>query len=310
MDDMSKKIDILLAASSRQEPGEAPSTSRGSGGPQPSTSSAPPHQSSSVDLTAPDQESQQLLTQSVERHIQQVMNTAASNNPGEHLLSVAMPLDVSVDDKLKSAIWALDYIEFQKLKSSDDVSTAYDIDIRSPSGNQTLHIDTGKRSKPIEHISQWFEAFHTFMSVYCQRYPEDAMDMLSYQYTVKSIATDGGDWLKYDTQFRRLFKGRRVPWNKPHVELFMRCSRRAFLKQPTPFFNSYRAPTPQFQPRNPQQPRLFRPFRPSTPQTTQKSRHPKGFCYQFHDYGKCSRQPCSYIHKCYSPGCGENHPIF
>ena len=226
--------------------------------------------------------------------------------PGERLLSIAMPLDIDVTDKVKASIWALDFIDLSKLKDqTDQLPIAYDIDITSPGGTEKLRINQNRNPKPFEHISQWFEAFHIYLTILCQKFPQDNIDMLCYQYTIKSIATEGGDWQRYDTQFRKLFKGKRVPWNKPHTELYIKCMRRARDTFPArQQFNSQ----PNKSNKNQRGFRGSSFFARSTSNTNQ-FRHPKGHCFDYHDTGRCSRAKCSFAHKCYSPGCTAIHPV-
>ena len=254
--------------------------------------------------------------QSIQSHIQQLINSDNLQDPGEHFLSVAMPLDVEVSDKVKSSIWALEYIDFSKLREPDTASVpVYDIDISSSLGSGKVRLNTGKQPNNFTNIAQWYESFHIFMSVYCQKYPHESLPLLSYQYTIKSIANDGGDWLRYDIQFRKLFRGRKVPWNKPHVELYMKCNKRqAQARQAQQPYTPPQTQTYPKLPTNSSKPNNNRSFRSSRPNqqsnSKAKSRHPLGSCFDYHDYGKCTKPQCSYVHACYSQGCDEAHPIF
>ena len=321
VDEVSKKLDLLLAAMNSDSNNSRMNSNPnligqdsqdlvpgGNHEPQPSTSSHAATYSQSSTAAASAQHSS-MVDQSVRQHIDQIMASQASHDQGEDFLSVSLPLDVAIDDKVKSAIWALEYTDLTKLKLNDpsvSSSSSFDIDISSPLGTERLHINTGRKAKPFEHLPQWFEAFHIFMTIHCQKYPEDSLTMLNYQYTIKALASEGGDWQRYDTQFRRLFKGRRVPWNRPHVELFVRCYRRPKDSSSQKFQSSPLVPRS-----HPYQPKPHnRSFRQEPASSQSKSKHPKGQCFDYHDYGRCRRERCKYPHRCYNQGCGAEHPVF
>ena len=225
-----------------------------------------------------------------------------------------MPLDFDVEDKVKSSIWALEFVYLQSLKEPDVVaSNTYSIDISSPYGSERLSLGTSRKPKPFTHIAQWLDAFNIFITVYTQKFPEDIHNLLTYQRTIKTMASEGGDWQGYDIQFRKLFKGRRVPWNKPHQELHNRCSKRSGSPSGRSSYSSnqsFRSNQSNQSNQSRGRGRSNRQFRPSSNGDSSKSRHPKGSCFVFHDTGNCTFERCTFSHKCYSPGCGAVHPVY
>jgi hypothetical protein len=113
------------------------------------------------------------------------------------------------------------------------------------------------------------------------------------------LAQKGGDWQRYDTQFRKLKAQFSMRWELPHLELWMDCLNNPSKPFPTkPIKSGYKS---------------FRPQRREYNQTHSQSKfanYPKGVCFDFHAYAKCKRgEECTYSHKCFTTGCGGPHYI-
>ena len=106
-----------------------------------------------------------------------------------------------------------------------------------------------------------------------------------------------GDYLNYDRQFRLLRQSPNLPFLvvHPSIGLWLEC-RDAFVKGNNQNNNKGNG-------------RQKGNFRPQT--ATNKSVHPYGFCFKFHETGKCPKADnCIFSHSCYTEGCTGKHPVF
>ena len=79
--------------------------------------------------------------------------------------------------------------------------------------------------KKVSSINDWVSAFHTFVAIYCVKFPNETPNLIKFCETVRDIATCGGDWSNYDEQFRyiRQANPRQYPWDIVHWELWHRA---------------------------------------------------------------------------------------
>jgi hypothetical protein len=244
------------------------------------------------------------LTEQVEEgivnHLQFVM---AEDMEGDQFKSCSIPLDLNVTDKIKSAIWADQYVEFSKL-NDPDVPGEYDLRLIPGSNGGQIKLTPAKDTNVITNIGQWSKAFHVYMSVYTQRFPDQTRNLLIYENKIRHLAFIGGDWIRYDQQFRKLKSKNPIHWGKTQMELWIECNRaNPYAKQSFSYKQAGRA-------------KGSRPFsRPGRGgfrgnQSFRAPRHPPGTCFEFHDGGKCNKKECSFSHTCYKPNCNGNHPVF
>ena len=278
---------------------------------------------------------------------------------GKQNESVSYQLDRKVNQTIIQEIWDEKYIDFSNLlEKSDDMEQGLIIKYAEPGEPLTLVPPKGKSQ--ITSIKQWAQAFDIFHSIYSRKYPHQTHNLLTYAATVKDLAAQGGDYLRYDQEFRRARSRYGIPWEVPENIMWTSCSQtglRNHINQvladlvsstPQPSFSSIpTTPQPSFQtiptynpppthtqtfpeathntPKLPK-PQSF-PAKSNTPNQPpnpgnhktpkdpitnddSKLKHPGGYCYQFHNKGKCDRDRCQYHHKCWVPGCGGEHSVY
>ncbi len=83
-----------------------------------------------------------------------------------------------------------------------------------------------KKTQSIQNIDNWTTAFITFTSIYLERYPEKAQQMLKYMSNIRLAAkrASGFGWRFYDEQFRlRLARFPDTPWSSINQDLWLTC---------------------------------------------------------------------------------------
>lgn len=207
--------------------------------------------------------------------------------PQQIFTSIAVALSSRVSAKLKSKIWANEYIDFGALLfSSPQNEGKFSLSMTPSTGPQRspqLTLEPSHSTKKITSIQQWASAFNIFVSVYAERFASETPRLMKYCEVVRDLAFQSGDWFWYDEQFRYVRQSNPTlyPWDQIHWELWLRAANT--FRKPPPFTNRFQSQTRQ----------RFRlpPF-------------PKGTCWAFQAGKHCSG--CQYNHSCFK--CGAKHP--
>ena len=221
----------------------------------------------------------------------QAINSVCSNLTGENLpsprpsqlfQSVGIPLYAKVSDKLKSKIWANEFIDFGSLLNTQVASPHYRLAITNPSsdGVPTLQLEPEAKGPKISTIDTWFSAFHVFVAIYTCKHPSEAPSLMKYGDTIKDLASRGYNWQYYDENFRFLRQSQTLPWGDIHWELWLRSS--------------------------------YLPKKPSSSGAgSSKSGNfmsiPKGYCFRFHKGLTCAG--CSFKHTCFKCNKGTHRAV-
>ena len=202
--------------------------------------------------------------------------------------SSSLPLGSVVPTKIKSRIWADEYVELQSLIKDDDEEEVT-FTLNKNKGGSLLSVATpNQRAKPINNIQDWSNAMLVFGAIYTQRHPSTAPKLFKYIKTVRDMESKGGNWSYYDIQFRKLKAHNGWNWDFIHWELHFQAM----------------SPTPNTR------------HLPHAPLTVQGSSRkgkgynnmnnnrpflvPHGFCWSYHKTGKCDQSvPCRYKHLCF-----------
>lgn len=178
--------------------------------------------------------------------------------------------------RIKGKIWADQYVDFSELlpKRESPSGTSCTID------NFTISLAAAKTKNQIKTFMSWVSAFHKFVAIYCQKYPGKSVALMHYADIIEEIHQKGGDFLKYDQEFRQLRESQVYPWDRLFQELY----NRAF---PGPQASS----------------QIDRAHRGST---SNVSSCPPGFCFIFNSGDRCNTQDCKYTHRC--GHCSGKHP--
>lgn len=201
--------------------------------------------------------------------------TPALTNPG-----ISRPVGLGVDPKITAKIFANEYVKLVSLLPKN----AWDQEPKFKTveqDGQLIFVKTNDQAK-IKTLSQWTEAFHVFVAIYCQKHPEDVGHLMTYAQIVQGIAKSCGDEsaIDYDEKFRqwRQVAPQACPWNLKNMELFQDAmitsldTKSKFKKQP---------------------------FRANSGK--------QKYCFSYNNKGSCNKaNSCTYAHICQY--CAGRHP--
>ncbi|KAK3746729.1 hypothetical protein QZH41_001466 [Actinostola sp. cb2023] len=147
--------------------------------------------------------------------------------PHQLFTSIAVSLGSRVSARLKAKIWAEEYVDFGALLSIPPQSEKYSLSLARPSGSSLctpqLTLEPCHQPKKVTTIDQWITAFHTYVSIYSEKFSSQTSRLMKYCETVRDLAQKPGDWYYYDEQFRYLRQSGpdRYPWDQIHWELWL-----------------------------------------------------------------------------------------
>ena len=258
---------------------------------------------SSIDMPIPTTQNitpEVILQQAVNEHIAAVTDVS-HHPPGKRFDVIGKLLDRRVNDKVKKDIWENKYVDLHLLLPQDDKEECSPILAPGKPGEhakwQEPKITKGKLS-----IDEWCQAFCVYISVYTRKFNESTPGLMAYYNKVQSLAAKGGNFIYYDQEFRVAREQEGIPWHVPLLDLWMEClplqetvSEQATVSKQVN--NSYN--------------NNFRPSKVSGGSNKKQFHHPKGYCYNFHNTGKCSKgSDCRFSHQCWVPSCQGRHPVF
>jgi hypothetical protein len=196
--------------------------------------------------------------------------------------SVSLPLGATVDRKIKAKIWDDQYVDLNSLiKDSDDDDITFTLSRKS---SFLSFASPNHRSKPIEDIQDWTNAFLTLVAIYTERHPTAAPKILKYIKTVRDMESHRGNWVYYDTQFRKLKSSQEWSWDFIHWELHFSAMSKSSAPSAKVPYTAHRYADTTFGGRK------------KPPFLTV----PNGFCRGYHKTGKCLQTaPCPYKHLCF-----------
>ncbi|KAK3749291.1 hypothetical protein QZH41_007557 [Actinostola sp. cb2023] len=210
--------------------------------------------------------------------------------PHQLFTSIAVSLGSRVSARLKAKIWAEEYVDFGALLSIPPQSEKYSLSLARPSDSSPrtpqLTLEPCHQPKKVTTIDQWITAFHTYVSIYSEKFSSQTSRLMKYCETVRDLAQKPGDWHYYDEQFRFLRQSApdRYPWDQIHWGLWLGA------------VTNFRKSTPQHAQGNDKASQRGR-FRIT-------NQFPKGTCWAFQGGRFC--KGCQFEHTCYK--CSGKHP--
>ena len=121
----------------------------------------------------------------------------------------------------KEKIWQGKYVDLlQLLKSNVTPANAYKAILDEEEGL----IFQSQPKGEIESPETWTTAFHIYMSIYLERHPQRAREMLKYCAIIRQASRDyeGLGWRDYDSQFRmRMEQHPGKNWSQIDGELWL-----------------------------------------------------------------------------------------
>ena len=197
--------------------------------------------------------------------------------PTQH--SVVRPLSARVPQKVKSKIWEGEYIELGSLL---DRKQTLRLSTKSKPGQESPSIVWKEEKAKWLSIDEWTDAFNIYSAVWIEKFPDQAVDLLTYQHLVRKVYNDGGEWRFYDEEFRKSKQDDSTSWSQVDHVLFSSALVHGARKQPFRFKS---------------QAQEFR--------QNQSLRVPRGSCFKFHKGFFCSG--CRFSHRCFKCDRGD-HP--
>ena len=227
--------------------------------------------------------------------------TSADHYQQPSMLScVCDELGGEVPGSIKDKIWRGEYIDLGLLLKKDVVQDPIQTFSLCSSGSSVM-LRPQSKAQTIYSIEQWTSAFLVYASIYLERHPTRARELLKYMDIVRSIVRYGGhNWRSYDSQFRlRQARHPHRSWAIIDTELWLTIATPS--PAASPFAPNFPFPSGRSQPfrtfdRGSRRgdlpsPRQYGPFRSPGPRTQLP-------CFAFNDTGACARTNCRYTHRC------------
>ncbi|XP_061187484.1 uncharacterized protein LOC133195612 [Saccostrea echinata] len=189
-------------------------------------------------------------------------------------LTDCVPLGATVSSKLKLKIWNNEFVDLKLLLPN---SNEEPLSIMVKAGKIELQ-QTSSNKNPIT-IHQWTDAFLIFSTIYLQKFPQEASNLLKYMFTIRDISKLHGEqaWRTYDESFRKIRETSLLPWEKVVTELRLKAAS-VGIRSP----NKLQGSSGKRQ-----------PFRPK-------------YCFAYNKGQKCNSHPCRFSHTCQD--CHGPHP--
>ena len=255
-----------------------------------------------------DQAASNLVNQALAAHVQSVSGDKIGGKSDK-----SYQLDRHIPQNLMQDIWEEKYVDLELLldKKEDPTAPIMLKSIQSSQLGELIQVVKPKPPKGITNIDQWSHAFNIYTSMYTRKYTNQTHNLLTYASKIRELASKGGDYIRYDEEFRRSRARFGNPWEIPDIQLWVDCNQAGLQTQVVNIINSLNKSNnltfqgPTFQP-----PTTFQPPPTSDTPTNTKPKHPNGACYTFHNQGRCGRADCKFSHLCYNQGCGQSHSVY
>ena len=146
----------------------------------------------------------------------------ADNSVNYSRASISKPLALDIDPKIKTNIWALEYIDLSCLLNKKQSKVKF-----QPTETSEGGMAWEKQQPPtyrFENISHWLSAFHIFVSIYSEKYPKETGSLMKYADIIQTLARRSCDVAAYiyDRTYRewREHDYESLPWDQVNNELY------------------------------------------------------------------------------------------
>lgn len=95
----------------------------------------------------------------------------------------SLPIDARVSEKIRRKIWNSEYFDFSLLLSNPVAEDRYQFTVKGVEGNSAapaIRLEPVTKSKNVLTLDTWFNCFHIFVGIYCQKYPTEAPALMKY----------------------------------------------------------------------------------------------------------------------------------
>ena len=127
---------------------------------------------------------------SINEYLRSFVNTDSSMNQGEtHYFQPGRPIDLKVNEKVRQKIWSDQFIDLALLLDPQ-VHSEIGMTITSDPG-EPLKFTPARSNKTIGNLGQWCSAFEIFITIYCQKKPQELSHLMSYMNSIKTLSHKG-----------------------------------------------------------------------------------------------------------------------
>lgn len=118
------------------------------------------------------------------------------DKPTSTFTSISVPLAGRVPEKIKSKIWADEYVDFARLLTTETEGTQYSFKVNGSSGSSpVLSLEPTHKLRPITRVEQWQTAFEVFVAVFTERSPQSAPALMKPDSAViRELALHSANW--------------------------------------------------------------------------------------------------------------------
>ena len=245
-----------------------------------------------------------VVNQAMSAHVNSILSPPTQGKESNQ--QVSYQIDRRVSPSLIQDIWDEKFVEMISLLDKTEESQAMTFKTTKPGEPVTLV--PIKTKNQITSIDQWSKAFNVFTSVYTRKYIHQTHNLLTYADSIRDLANQGGDYLRYDREFRLARSRYAIPWEVPENIMWTACMHSGLQTQISQIMANVTKPSAPHQPFLPPPGELPPPLPPSI--STGKLQHPPGYCYTYHNRGRCGKSPCRFSHMCWTPGCNQEHSVY
>ncbi|MES9972121.1 MAG: hypothetical protein ABW092_18970, partial [Candidatus Thiodiazotropha sp.] len=218
---------------------------------------------------------------SSEQMIEQLLNGTPNNTnvlPISQCHTYGSSLSALVPDKIKSQIWDNKYVEMAQLyqiQVRGEIKQDFAVNITNQGPSTVVKVQPKQMQGSDLSINTWLTAFHCYMDVYLQKFPNQASGMLAYTSLIRDLERSCGTqaFNFYDRSFRSHRQSQNLPWGQMHSELWNKAVLMS-LSSSTAIRSSTR------------------------PGSDASSASNKRVCFKYNSPKGCSRRQCYFNHVC------------
>ncbi|XP_070204771.1 uncharacterized protein [Littorina saxatilis] len=180
-----------------------------------------------------------------------------------------VPVDLFIDDKLKTRIWSQEAIDLATLVKGEDHGS-YDITISKSADGPSFSIRDAPNKATVLSESSWTAAWNIYAAIYTQRFPTAMQGLAVHFQQVQQLMLERGDWRGYDRAFRRMVQQGLQQWGVASPALYTSARLKFVHGAMAAPHHSGDSPAAVWQ-------------------RGGRNRAPKGFCYEFHLKNSCNK---------------------
>ena len=116
---------------------------------------------------------------SINEHLSSLVSPEQAAPPPGNYNAPDKPVDIRVTDKVRQQIWSNQYIELFTLLDPQTIEVQRGLELVGEEG-EPVYLAPRKHSRVITSLGQWCTAFNIYLTVYCQKFPDQLPLMMTY----------------------------------------------------------------------------------------------------------------------------------